>query len=905
MMDFTRRVWYFLRRDQVTRDLEEEMRIHVELRAESLRRLRRDESTAIDASSHSRSFANDPAYTDARQRFGNTTQHHQRSQDMWGFGRLEDLNSDVRFAVRRLAQRPAFTVAVVGVMAIGIGATTAMFSAVDAALLRPLPFRKPEQLAVLNVSIKFEDPAGKLSLGNRGFYSTDADSMKTTFSDVATYGAGALDLADPEHPFHLNVGVVTTNFFQTLGVQPLVGRAFVAGEGKEGVTKVVMLSYGIWQRVYGGRDVKGLKITMAQESHEVIGVMPAGFSFPRESDVWIPMSIPHTTASFRAFGGSINATTIGRLQPGIDVAAASARLMARWQQIRSAQPPNGEDFVTRDLIEKGAATPLQQTLVGDRKTALLVLLGATGLLLLVACVNVTNLLLSHAQARAREISVRQVLGATRTRIVRQLLTESVVLALGGAILGTLVAPLALGMITVLMPKSLAGLSPAHIDLRILAFATLLALFTGIAFGLWPALGSARNDNSDVIKSGGGHGSTSARGGRARRLLVGAELALTTALLIGSGLMLQSFRALMSRETGMLPPHVGTMQLSFPRTAGSDVDRKRRMDEILNRFAAMPDIAAAGFVNDLPLGTASVMSLRLNIEGAAPLTLDSKDPLAVMTRWIVATGGYFPAMGVKLLRGRLFTENDGPNAPKVAIISERMAKTYWPDQEALGRTFTMPMLNVPFTVVGIVSDVRDYKLESEPQMQLYQSAYASTPSTAALVVRSQIPERELLARMQSVVRAVDPSQAVFALRMMEDVVDISVAPRRTNTLLISVFALLALALASVGIYAVVSYGVSHRSRELGIRSALGATGSNLMQMISSEMVWVVVLGIASGLVGAWALAKTLENLVYGVSVHDPFTFVVVPLVLIVPVVFATLVPTRRVLRVDPAQVMRAD
>jgi len=901
--ELLRRLKFWLKREEVTRELEEEMRFHVEMRAERLREAPRDR-TRVLVEPRAR-IRHDAAHTAARQRFGNTTTLQQRSRDMWGFGRLEDLRSDVRFAFRRLALRPAFTAAVVGVMAIGIGATTAMFSAVDAALLRPLPFRDPEQLAVLHVSIRFDDPAEKTSSRDRNFYSTDVDSMKTTFSDVASYGSGAFDLADPEHPLHLNVGVVTTNFFQTLGVQPLVGRAFVAGEGKDGSRKVVILSHGLWQREYGARDIKGLKVTLAQELYDVVGVMPAGFSFPRESDVWIPMAIPHTMATLRPFvGGSINSTTLGRLRPGISVADASARLMARWQQIRNAQPASGEDYVTKGLIESGPAVPLQQALVGDRKTALLVLLGATGLLLLVACVNVTNLLLSHAQARAREISVRQVLGATRTRIVRQLLTESVVLSLGGAILGTLLAPFALGMITVLMPKSLAGLSPAHIDLRILAFAALLALITGVAFGLWPALGSARRDNSDVIKSGGGHGSTSARGGRARRLLVGAELALTTALLIGAGLMLQSFRQVMSRGTGMLPPHVGTMQLSFPRTAGREADRKRRMEEILNRFAGMSDIAAAGFVNDLPLGSDSKMSLRLDIKGAVPLTT-SKDPLSVMTRWISATGGYFPAMGIKLLRGRLFTERDGPNAPKVAIISERMARTYWPGQEALGRTFTMPLMNVPTTIVGIVADVRDYKLEQDPQMQLYQSAYAVTPTTAALVVRSDLPERELLARMQAVVRVVDPAQAVFALRMMDDVVDISVAPRRTNTVLITAFALVALALASVGIYAVVSYGVSHRSRELGIRSALGASGSNLLQMISQEMVWVVVLGIAAGLGGAWALAKTLESLVYGVSVHDPVTFIVVPLVLMIPVIVATILPARRVLWVDPSVVMRAD
>ena len=879
MKSLIRRAWYFVRRDQLTRELEEEMRLHIEARAERV------------------------GAAEAQRRFGNTTTIQQRSRDMWGFGRLEDLTHDVRFAIRRLAQRPAFTAAVVGVMAIGIGATTAMFSAVDAALLRPLPFRDPERLAVLRVSPQFVDPSGSMFTGGRSFYTTDVAAMTTTFSDVASYAAGAVDLADKEHPQHLSIGVVTPNFFKTLGALPEIGRSFVGDEGKDGVAKVAILSHGLWEGEYGGRDIRGLHITLAQEQYEVVGVMPAGFSFPRESALWVPMAIPHTMATLRPFGNSINTTTIGRLQPGIDVRAASTRMMDRWKQIRSATDDTTKDYVTKGLIEDGAVVPLHQTLVGDRKTALLVLLGATGLLLLVACVNVTNLLLSHASARAREIAVRQVLGASRMRIVRQLLTESVILSLGGAILGTLTAPFALSIITVLMPKSLAGVAPAQIDLRILAFSALLALTTGVAFGLWPAIGSARQDNSDVIKSGSGHGSTSARGGKARRMLVGAELALTTALLIGAGLMLQSFREVMSRETGMLPRNVGTMQLTFPRSAGPENDRKRRMEAILQKFAAMPDITAAGFVNDLPLAGASMISLRLNIPGAAPMV--SKDPLASFTRWIYATGGYFPAMGVRLLRGRLLNENDGPSSPKVAVISERMAKSFWPDQQAVGQRFNLPMDSVLTTVVGVVADVRDYKLESDPQMQLYQSAHAVTPTTMALVVRSGLPGPELLARMQSAVRAVDPTQAVFGVRMMQDVVGISVAPRRTNTLLISGFAVLALALASVGIYAVVSYGVSHRSRELGIRSALGASGTNLLRMISREMLWVVILGIGTGLGGAWALSKTLESLVYGVSVHDPVTFVVVPIALAVPAIIATLVPARRVLRVNPAQVMRAD
>lgn len=882
MKTFARRLWYFLRRDRFTRDLEEEMRIHISMRAERI------------------------GPNEAQRRFGNTTTIQQRSRDMWGLGWLEDFTQDVRFAVRRLIQRPAFTAAVVGVMAIGIGATTAMFSAVDAALLRPLPFVKAEQLVVLPVEIPQKDPsAERLSYG-RGLEFADAAEMKETFSDVGAYGIGTLDLADPDNPQHLKVGVVSANFLKMLGVRPFKGRAFQGIDGTLPAAKVVLLSHAFWQRAYGSRDIAGLKMTLEGNTYEVIGVMPAGFSFPRERDLWLPMSIPTTPETYLPFKDGFSPIVVGRIAEGMDANRATARLLARWQQIRGGRLKDAtkpDDYVIRTLNKEGLPG-LRETMVGDKRTALLVLLGATGLLLLVACVNVTNLLLAHGAQRAGEIAVRLVLGANRVRILRQLLTESVVLSLSGAALGTLLAPLSFRLFTVVMPKSMVGLADAHIDIRILAFAISLAIITGVAFGLWPAVGSVRRNFSSVIKSGGGHGSTSARGGYVRRILVGTELALTTTLLIGAVLMLQSFRELMNRETGMRTEQVGTLRFSFPATATNSTVNTQSMEQMLQRFAGMPDIAAAGFVNNLPLAGDGVTAMRVRVVGGP--VINSTQAEQTMTRIIFATGGYFPAMGIKLVRGRLFTSADNANAPRTAVIGERMARTYWPDRDPVGQSFYKGTRDtIPYTVIGVVSDVREMELESDPMMQMYFSAHAVTPQTVGLVVRSRLPETALLARMTAVVHSVDKTQAVYNARMMDEVLNISVAPRRTNTLLITVFALLAFLLAAIGIYAVVSHTVSHRARELGIRSALGATGRNLVQMISSEMALVIVIGIAAGVSGAWALAKTLESLVFGVGVHDPVTFIVVPIALAIPVVIATLIPARRVLKVNPAQVMRAD
>ncbi|MEO8000105.1 MAG: FtsX-like permease family protein, partial [Gemmatimonadaceae bacterium] len=507
--------------------------------------------------------------------------------------------------------------------------------------------------------------------------------------------------------------------------------------------------------------------------------------------------------------------------------------------------------------------------------------------------------LSQASLRRREIAVRQVLGATRTRIVRQLLTESIVLSVAGAALGVLLAPVPLRMMRALQPKLLSGVAPAELNVRVLAFAVVVALATGILFGLWPAFRFSREDHSASIKSGGGHGSTSGSSGRIRRLLVSAELALTVMLLIGSGLMLRSFNVLMQRDRGLVSTHVGSLEMTVAATASNRSDRLQKLNEILSRLSAMPGVQSAGAVNDLPLNGLSGISVNVNVPGAPP---PEKGRMR-FARYLFATRDYFPTMGISLVRGRLFSSTDDSLSLTTALISQKMASEYWPGSDPIGRSFKLGPQEV--TVIGIVSDVRESKLENEAGPQMYLHILQSAPSRFSIVARGALPERALLANMTNAVRSVDKSQAVYSVRMMDDVINAYVAPRRANTMLISAFALLALILASVGVFAVVAHGVSHRSRELGIRSALGATGASLVTMLASEMVLVTVAGIVVGLGGAWALAKTLESLVYGVQVHDTMTFVLVPVALLLPTVVATLIPARRALRVNPSEVMRAD
>ena len=888
-----RRLVYFLRRDRAGDELAEEMRLHVELREESMRRSGLDPAEARFA---------------ARRRFGNRTDIHQRSRDMWGFGGLDRLRQDLRHAVRRLRQRPGFSIAVIGVLALGVGATTAMFSAVDAAMLRPLPFREPGDLVTLrSIQIPF-DPGGRGRAEARWAVEIgDLGEMTDVFSHAAAYASGGLNFADPERPQRVNVGVVTTDFFATLGISPIRGRTFVPDEGKVEGPALAILSHALWSRHFGGNDdVVGQRIQLGSRSFEVIGVMPARFSFPGESEVWIPMTVPTTFASFEPFRGWLPSSVIARVAPGVSVEGASRQLAARWKQLRSgSQLSEGQrenlDEIIGEIDQKGAATPLQQQLVGDRRAALLVLLGATGLLLLIACANVTNLLLSHATMRRREMAVREVLGATRARLIRQLLTESLVLSIAGAALGVALAPIVLAAMTAVMPAALAGVAPAAVDLRVLVFATSLALVTGIGFGLWPALGGTREAPMETIKSGGGAGATAIAGRRARRVLVVTEIALTFILLVGAGLMLRSFQRLVTLDAGLDKARVGTLELSFMSGTPRAI-RLGRMEEMVNRLSASPGIEAAGVVNDLPLRDGSGISISVAIDGAPP-PMDGERRFA---RWLMASSDYFQTLGIPILRGRSFATTDDSLSPRVAVINAAMAKAYWPDVDPLGRTFRSGGPNdPPITVIGIAADVRELSLEREPQPQMYFSIHAQTPDRLALVARSSLPPAALLASMVDAVRAGDPTQAVYSVRMMDDVVGASIAPRRTNTLLISSFAALALLLASLGVYGVISYGVAQRSRELGIRAALGATAGDLVALVTGEMLWVISAGLLIGGAGAWALARVMTSMLYAVDPHDLATFTVVPVVLAVAAVLATLAPAWRARRVDLVEVLRAE
>jgi putative ABC transport system permease protein len=663
-----------------------------------------------------------------------------------------------------------------------------------------------------------------------------------------------------------------------------------------------VLSDALWRDKFGGADVIGKSIELNGKRYSVVGIMRPGFNFPNESELWIPMPVPVTFETFAPFRGYLPSLVFGRLAAGVSPARASAMLLQRWQQVARADGPSAAKYFASTfsaLRTKGATRPLKTVLVGDTRTSFAILMGAALLLLLIACSNVANLLISDGVSRRREIALREVLGAARNRIVRQLLAESVLLALAGAAFGLILAPAALRVLRAMMPRDLDGVAPAEIDLRVLAFAVALALVTGLIFGLWPALGGARGGATETIKSGGGLGATAGGVGRARRVLITAELALTVMLLVGSGLMLRSLDRVLSEQMGMNPEHVGTIELTIAGK-GKAVE-VAELQAMVERLSVDAGINSVGVVNDLPLRGSGGISLSIKVDGA-PEPKSADQP--VFSRYLMVTGGYFKAMGVPLLRGRTVSASDDSLAPKVAVINAAMAKAYWPNVDPIGKTFHM-LGPDPITVVGLVADVREKSLESSARAQMYFPIGQQAPGNLAIVARSTLPPAALLTRLRDAVRAVDPSQAVYNARMMEDVIAISVAPRRTSTTLIAVFGAVALALAAFGVYAVVSYGVTRRAREFGIRSALGATGRNIAALVAREMGPVVVVGLALGMTGAWVLSHVLASLLYGVGTHDAATFVAAPLVLVLPAAIATLVPARRAMRVDPTEVMRAE
>jgi predicted permease len=828
---------------------------------------------------------------------------------------LGSLGQDIAYALRRLRQRPGFTAAVVVVLALGVGATTAMFSAVDAAMLRPLPFGDPEQLVVVpgvGVPSTSEANAAAPRSETRPTWRT-LSSMSSMIAAVGAYSSSAANLSDPQRPVRVAVGHATAGLFALLGRPPQIGREFTADEAHVGGPPVVILSYVLWQSHFGGRDMLGQSISLDGKPHTVVGIAPRGFTFPDQSDLWVPLLVPAPPMGL-FLGGSFPDPphVIARLQPGVTVDRVNAKLAGLWRaEDLPANIPAWLKASRQKLIEQSrnrTVQAMQPAFVGDRKTLLLLLLGGAGSLLLIACANVTNLLLSQAEARRQEVALRAVLGASRMRLVRQFLTESVLLAAGGAALGVLISPAIFRFLTAIMPPKLAGLAPPELDLRVLAFATAVALVTGVGFGLWPALSSSRAHLAGTVRGAENVGGGATVRGTARRLLLTAEVALSLTLLVGAGLMLRSFAELTRINIGFHAPRAVSGVIDFGSPPPKAAVRRARISAVLTRMQAEPGVTAVAAVSKLPLSGNAGMSLALSGEGVPPRTRDERQRFATFNQ---VSDDYFQTMGIALLAGRTFRPSDVADTAatadfKVAVISKMAADSLWPGQNPLGRWVSYGGEYVPhMRVVGVVANVRFLHLDVDTFPQVYVPLAAAAPTAAAFVIRGNVPPGTLASYLRDAVHGVDPAQPVYDVQTIGELVDDAAVVPRTNTVLIALFGLLAVSIAVVGVYGVVAYSVVQRRRELGIRAALGASGRDLIRLVSREMLWVMVLGLALGLAGAWAASRVLQSQLFGVTTHDPATFVLAPLALILPAAVATLIPARRAARTNPVDVIREE
>jgi putative ABC transport system permease protein len=877
-----RSLWRALRhRSGFEAAMDEEFRLHIELRTEDLIRAGLPPKEAARR---------------ARLEFGGVENYKEQARQSRGLRMVDELRGDARYGLRTLLRSPGFAVVTILTLALGIGANTAIFSALDAVLLRPLPFEDPGRLVQLEeVNIPFRvDETGHPKLAPD---ITDVRELTDVFTSVAAMAPGGLNLSGAGAPRRIDVGVVTPDFFTTLGIYPVLGRAFAAEEGLSGGPRVAIVSNAFW-RVHLGSDpsTADREITLSGKPYDVVGVMPRGFAFPERAEVWIPMSVPLTWEDWEPFRQYMPSRVIARLAPGVTLQRADGRVRALVDAFE--RPAGAVEVSTADLVR-----PLRAALVGERRTALLVLIGATTLVLLVACANVANLLLSRATVRRREVALRVALGATPGRVMRLLMVESVLLALVSGAVGVALAFASVHLLDVLVPVALAGAAPLRIDSRVLAFALTVALATGVVFGLVPALTSLRADAGEMLKSGGqstGYGGDS---DRLRRAFVVGEIAVAVMLLIGSALMLRSLHAILSSDPGVQPEGVATLELTlanadFPtRTA-----RLEFYQGVLERLDSDPRVGAAAFINELPLRGAGGVSLTVYPEGRRPETMDVK----YMAQDLRVTPDYFRALGIDVLAGRSPRPVADTSATGEVAINLEMARLFWPGRNPLGERLEMPGFSGRnWVVVGLVANVRPRDLEAEIIPQVYYSLLDTPYDNAALVGRGRVPAETLSRALQDAVRAVAPAQAVYNVRTMEDVIARAIAPRRTNTVLVASFGLLALLLAGIGVYGVMAFGVARRTREIGIRMALGAEPWRVLRGVVGEGLLLAMIGTAAGLAGAWMLSRVLSGLVYGVTTRDPLAFTIAPLALLAAALLASLLPARRATRVDPVEAIRVE
>jgi predicted permease len=806
---------------------------------------------------------------------------------------FETLFQDVRYAVRTLGRSPAFTGAALLTMALGIGANTAIFSVVEGVLLRPLPYAEPDRI----VQLVRRSPRGAQPGQDGARYLFFRDHLRGVEALAAWSGAGSFNLVSGSAAEFVTALGVSREYFQAFGVAPAIGQPFTGEHDGAGGPDVAILSHGLWRRHFGGDPgVLGRPLLLGDRTVTVIGVMPSSFRTTTPFDLLLPLR-PSTSGR----GSGFNYGVVGRLRDGVSIEQASAEAQGVWTSFAGAHAQR----VMRDELPSGFV-PYQESLASAIRPVLLILLGAVALLLLIACANTANLMLARASSRGREMAVRAALGAGRGRIVRQLLTESVLVAAGGAVLGTAAAYYMVPVLVRLAPPGF--ILPTHdvrVDGTVLLASLGLAVATGVLFGLVPALSASRGDLVEAFKEDGGRTSGGPRSALVRQALVVSEVALCSVLLVGAGLLIQTFVRLWTLDPGFDPRGVLTAQMSMQSSRYAEPDQVNRFyDEGLERIRQLHGVSAAAVTSGLPIDRA----LNLNVD-----TLDGPERIErAVTDWRYVSEDYFATMRIPLVAGRRFTPADRAGAPPVVIVSEEFARRFYKGVNALGHHVRVFEADGALEIVGIVKDLVEGSLKAPrlpvmyvPVRQAHAAALRTTHSYFQVnwVIRADGTNPQLQRQIAEVVRSVDPQQPFSAFRTIDDVKRRAVASERFQMVLMGAFAAVGLVLAAAGIYGVLAYAVAQRTREIGIRVALGATRGRILAQVLRSGVALAGIGLALGFAGAVALARTMQNFVWGVSTTDPLTFVLVGGLLLAVAILASFVPALRAVRLNPVTALR--
>jgi len=805
---------------------------------------------------------------------------------------METLVQDLRFSLRMLLKNPGFTAVAAITLALGIGANTAIFSVVNAVLLRPLPYRDPSRLVLMNESSK-QLPDMSVSYPNY----LDWRDRSRSFERIAAVQPAQYTLSGVDRPERLGGWNVTADFFPTLGIAPLVGRDLTAQDDRPGAPPVALLTYGLWQRRFGGDpSVVGRALTLSGRSVAVIGVLPRQFRFYYgDADLFLPLGLDADRLKDRDEHPGIY--VVARLRPGATAQTAFADMDAIARGLEKEHPESNSG-------NRVAVKLLQDDVVSILRPVLVVLAGAVGFVLLIACANVANLLLARASTREKEIAIRRALGASRRRVLLQVMTESALLSLFGGGLGLLLAAWLSDVLLSLLPAGLPRMDEVRLDATVLGFTLVLSLLTGLVFGIAPAWQASRSDVLEPLKETA-RGSSSGRGQqRFRSVLVVSEVALALVLLAGAGLMARSFERLQEVRPGFRPGNVLSVQLVLPELKYKTKDEITSFaDQMVARVEALPGVEAAGTVNPLPL-TQEGWQTDYQIEGR-PVPARGEAP---NSDYHVVSGAYFKAMGIPLVRGRLFDDSDREGTTPVVLVNETLARRYWPDGDAVGKRMRTGSVDQPgpwLTVVGVVGDVRQYGLDQEQKTQYYRPERQLALHPMSLVLRAQGDPEALSAALRRAVQSIDPDQPIYNIRSMDSLLATTLAPRRVSLLLLATFAVTALLLAGVGIYGVLAYSVTRRTHEIGIRMALGARRADVLVMVLRQGLRLVLAGAALGVAAAFGLTRLMSSLLFGVSPTDPATLGAVCVVLVGVALLACLVPARRASGVDPMIALRCE